>query len=189
MTKIVALSIAVAFVALATGAKSCGTTDTKSTPDTVSSETSSSSTTSQAKRAGIGDALTLKGQDSLVQVRVVRVGDPIRGGQYDSPSSGSHFVGVFVSIKNVGTGTYSDAPTNSAKLITNTDEQANSAPTITEGDCGGSFSTDIKLAPGELQQGCLPFEVKDGQTPKTFQFTPDSGFGQDNGEWRLTAGP
>jgi hypothetical protein len=38
---------------------------------------------------------------------------------------------------------------------------------------------------GARRQGCIPFEVPEGRKAKQFQFTLDSGFGPQAGEWSL----
>lgn len=173
----------------------CGGTTTtvvqtvQATPRTTAAQTTSAepeaageTTPAQPQIAGVGDALTLKGYDVTMRVVVLDVTDPLAGGEYDEPDG--RFVGVKVKLTNVGDTAYSDSPSNGATLITRGDEQAD--PTLlTGGDCSGSFSSSAKIAPGASRVGCIPFEVAAGKRIKTFQFTLNSGFGDETGEWRV----
>lgn len=136
-------------------------------------------------RARLGDAITLKGTDAKLKVKVLRVSRNLQVGEFDKPQSPrNRFVGVFVRLTNVGRKTYKDSPSNGAKLITSHDEQADPA-IITTGSCSSTFASDVTLSSGSSQQGCIPFEIKRSAKPKTFQFGLDSGFGPQTGEWSL----
>ena len=167
---------------ISVGASSCDT-ETTSTPD---SDQSDPAAKSQSGTAHVGDAMTLEGNDdgAQVKVRVLKVIDPLQGGAYDEPTAGARYVGIELAFVNTGSATYSDSPSNGAKIITGRDAQAD--PTLlTGGPCGDSFSSDVTIAPGGKRRGCIPFEVKGAQTLKTFQFALDSGFGPQTGEWAL----
>ena len=87
-------------------------------------------------------------------------------------------------IRNVGDNSYADSPSNGATLILGDDSQAQGT-ILLDGPCAGGFASDAKITPGSQQQGCIPFEAPAGAEVKTFQFTLDSGFGPQSGEWRL----
>jgi hypothetical protein len=106
------------------------------------------------------------------------------GGEFDSPDGHNRYVGVKVALKNVGSTQYDDSPSNGAVLIYGSDEQADTT-LLTGGPCSGSFASSAKIAPGARRQGCIPFEVSGHKKVKTFQFTLDSGFGPQAGEWSL----
>lgn len=145
--------------------------------------TQSQSDTGRRQVAKLGDAIRLKGNESTMRVRVLRVRD-VAGGEFDKPARGKRYVGVELSLQNVGQGTYKDSPLNGAHIVTADDEQAD--PTLVSGGaCGGSFSTDTTIAPGAKRRGCIPFEVPKRGRVKTFQFALDSGFGPQSGEWKL----
>lgn len=135
-------------------------------------------------RSRVGDAITLKGTDTRVKVKLLGVDRNVSVGEFDQPQPGRKFVGVRIRLTNVGDATYDDAPSNGAKLITSREEQADPA-IVTGGDCGGSFQSDTTISPGSSQQGCIPFEMKKRAKPKMFQFSLDSGFGPETGEWSL----
>lgn len=138
----------------------------------------------KANVAKIGDPITLEGTDTKMRVTVLKIIDPVAGGQFDEPTAGNRFVGVQVKLQNVGDTTYSDAPSNGAELIMSDDTQAEGG-LLGEGQCSSDFGSSAKVSPGSVQQGCIPFQAKQGLRPKTFQFGLDSGFGPQSGEWRL----
>lgn len=84
-------------------------------------------------------------------------------------------MGVEFVLTNTGTSTYSDSPSNGAKLISKGDQQFDST-ILSEGPHGGSFASTVKIAPGAKRQGCIPFEVTRGVKVKTLQLALDSGF-------------
>lgn len=183
---IVPLAVAAVCGYASLGASSCATSQqTRSTPDQPSS---SGSTSAPPKRARLGDAITLQGNtdagEPAMKVTALKVLDPLAAGQYDTPAAGKRYVGIRVRLTNVGSTTYNDAPSNGATLIITGDEQAQST-ILSGGECGTDFVSAAKIAPGESQVGCLPFEVAKGKQPKEFQFTLASGFGNQTGEWRL----
>jgi hypothetical protein len=138
------------------------------------------------QQASVGDTLTLKGHGGLTMaVTVDQVMDPLQVGQYDQPDTGQRFVGIQISLKNVGSAPYSDSPSNGATLLSTTNEQAQSQ-IVSGGPCGNDFGSSAKIAPGDSQQGCLAFQMPVRQTAGTFQFTLNSGFGDQTGQWSLS---
>ena len=163
----------------------CSTpTDTVSEPD----KAGEGGGEERRPKAQLGDSLTLEGQDSKLQVTTLKVLDPAPAGEFDTPTGGQRYVGIQVALRNVGEKTYIDAPSNGGTLILEDDSQAQSA-LLSDGACSLGFATDVKISPGSQQQGCLPFEVPGKVNVKTFQFTLDSGFGGQSGEWRLPVPP
>jgi hypothetical protein len=188
MRRILILALAGTFAVLTMGADSCST-DTKDTADNSSTSSSSSGggkSKPKAPKAHIGDFITLRGGEKgeKIKVKVNRVIDPLAGGEFDQPSAGKRYVGVEITLKNVGTTTYSDSPSNGAQLIGTNDRQFDST-LLSGGPCGDEFSASAKIAPGDRRVGCIPFEVGKHAKLKKFQFTLSSGFGPDNGEWLL----
>jgi hypothetical protein len=170
----------------------CGTTTTntvthtETAPSTTPAETTPVEETpaqSSPTEGKVGSTLSLTGNDGeTMDVTVTGVLDPATGGEFDQPSAGTRFVGIKVRLKNTGGTPYSDSPSNGAALITNTDEEADSTITV-----GGSCNSpsDVKIAPGDTRDVCIPFEVKTAQKGTKFQFTLDSGFADQTGEWSL----
>ena len=135
-------------------------------------------------RAGIGDLLTLNARDSTLKVRLTDVIDPVPVGTYDSARNGHRFVGVELAVKNMGPDAYSDSLSNGAAIVLRDGTQAD--PTIVAGGpCGNDFGVDVKIAATDKRVGCIAFEVPEGKRVRSFQFTPESGFGDETGEWTL----
>jgi hypothetical protein len=181
MRTAVIAALAVALAGTTMGASSCDTSTT-SKPDQPGS--SGGDGPSKSPQAHLGDSITLKGTDTKMKVTVTRVIDPVHVGEFDQPSKGRRFIGIQIKLRNVGSKTYKDSPSNGAKLITTGDQQADTA-LITSGDCSSTFGSDATISPGSQQQGCIGFEVKKGAQPKRFQFGLDSGFGPQTGEWSV----
>jgi hypothetical protein len=163
-------------------------TDLQQATVTLSGHAKSASpqaSTSAPQQAKVGDTLTLTGNSGeRMAVTVTGVMDPLQVGQGDQADSGQRFIGVQITLKNVGSAAYSDSPSNGATLLSNANEQAQSG-LVSGGPCGNNFATSANIAPGNVQQGCIPFEMPTGQTPATFQFTLDSGFANQTGQWSL----
>lgn len=174
----------------------CGTktiivkTVTAGGQSSTSAQSASASTqpasTSSPQEAKVGDTLTLSGGGGLTMaVTVDQVMDPLQVGSDDQADSGQRFVGVQITLKNVGQVAYSDSPSNGATLLSNTNEEAQ-GQIVTGGPCGNDFQSLANIAPGDTQQGCIPFEMPVGQMPAMFQFTLNSGFANQTGQWSLT---
>lgn len=148
--------------------------------------TSTSAHTPAPRMARVGDSLTLLGNESgeRLQLTVDQVLDPLSVGPDDQADSGQRFVGVQITIRNVGSVVYSDSPSNGSTLLSDTNEQATDE-IVTGGPCGNDFQSSVNIAPGGVQQGCIPFELPDGQSAKLFQYTLDSGFADQTGQWSL----
>lgn len=171
-----------AFALVSIGADSCST-ETKNTADSGSGGGGGGGGAPQP--AAIGDSITLQGSSNSVQVTPTKVIDPLPVGQFDSPlQRGNRFVGVMFTLKNVGSKTYNDSPSNGAVLVTRNNMQAD-ATLVSGGPCSGGFDASAIISAGSIRQGCIPFEVPKGQKVKTIQFTLDSGFGPETGEWNV----
>jgi uncharacterized protein DUF4352 len=168
----------------------CGTqTVVKTVASGGSSTTAPRAATGSPQKAKVGDTLTLKGNGGeSMAVTVDQVMDPLQVGQYDQPDSGRRFVGIQITLKNVGSAAYSDSPSNGSTLLSNTNEQAK-GQIVSGGPCGNDFASSANIAPGDTQKGCIPFEMPVGQTPATFQFTLNSGFADQTGQWSLAGAP
>lgn len=180
MSTRIPVSLIAGLIALALGgAEGCESTTTNK-PDS-----SDGSGGGEDGSAEVGDAITLKDSEgNPYKVRVVKVIDPLKAGEFDSPTRGERYVGVRISINNVGDGTYNDSPSNGAALIDTRDE-AHDPTILTGGPCGGGFSSSTRISAGTRRVGCIPFEVKKRRKLATFQFTLNSGFGPQTGEWSL----
>jgi len=188
----------VAAACVAAGAISlagCGSTTIKTVTDTTTAPSGQTPTSTEAtddtpaaqsspQETKVGSTISLSGFDSVkMDVKVTRVLDPATGGEFDQPSPGTRYVGVEIELKNTGQVAYDDSPSNGATLITNTDEEADAEITL-GGTCNSP--SDVKIAPGDTRKVCIPFEVPNAQKARKFQFTLNSGFANETGEWSLT---
>jgi hypothetical protein len=134
--------------------------------------------------AKVGDTITLHGIDEALalDVTVVKVVDPAKpDNNFLGPKKGNHFVAIQVKLDNVGEANYSDSPGNGAALIDADGQQYTADITDPVGPALGS----PKIAPSDSRTGLITFEVAKGVEPAMFQFTLDSGFGPETGEWTL----
>lgn len=167
----------------------CGSTVVKTVTTSGPTTSPTQTTTTGPQQAKAGDTLTLTGNGGeRMDVTVNGIMDPMTVGELDQPRSGQRFVGVQITLKNVGSASYSDAPANGATLISNTNEQAK-RQIVSGGPCSTGFASSANIAPGDSQQGCLPFEMPVGQDLAKFQFTLSSGFAGRTGQWSLVGAP
>lgn len=178
MAKLTAVVMSLTLAGIATG---CSTTDQVNEPTQKSGDDSEM----EKPRSKIGGSITLKGADTTIKTKLLRVDGDLDVGEFDQPEEGRKYVGIRIRLTNVGEGTYEGAPHNEAKLITTKGEGERAI--ITGGECGGGFADGATISPGLSGEGCLPFEIKENAKPKTFEFRlPDSGkAGQESGEWSL----
>lgn len=188
MGKSVALvALATAGVALA-GCQS-GTTNTPDPVVATTADQSGSAGSTPATPAGkatIGSTITLAGNDpgAQVAVTVVTVANPAKGASdYITPKAGNKYVAVQVRLRNTGRAGYDDSPSNGAKVV---DVQGQQYEATTDDiTAGPSLPADTKIAPGGMVLGFLVFEVPATVRLSGFQFTLDSGFADQTGEWTL----
>lgn len=136
--------------------------------------------------AKVGDTLTLKGMEdgSRLDVTVVKVADPAESAdEFTEPGSGKRFVGVQFKLVNTGKKVYDDSPSNGAQVADSEGQQFDSA--FADITAGPSMSSALKLKPGAKGLGWIVFEVPKASKVDTVQFTMDSGFADQTGEWKL----
>jgi hypothetical protein len=181
--KRILIAVAGLLLLLAFSAEGCETTTT-STADAPASS-GDSDEKAKAKTAGVGDSVTLKDSDDQpMKITLVKVIDPVSAGEYDEPQHGRRYVGIKIKMTNKGDSTYDDSPSNGAHLIDTHDEQWDST-IVSGGPCGGQAASSTTISPGAKRNLCIPFEVGKKRKLKTFQFSLDSGFGPQAGEWNL----
>ncbi len=184
MTKYIWL-VPACMVATACGAKTTiqtqGTNSTPATSNATASETKTAAAKpAKPKRAHLGSTITVKGMSDGEKMAVTLL-DAQRwaGSQFDSPSAGTYFEAVRIKLHNVGSAIYSDSPTNGIKGVTNKDEPVQTTISEKSPNFGGS----AKIAPGDSQTAWVTLEVPKGSKVSKLQFTMDSGFADDTGEW------
>ncbi|MER5863839.1 DUF4352 domain-containing protein [Kitasatospora sp. NPDC002040] len=135
--------------------------------------------------AKIGDTIALKGAlpESTADVTAVKLVDNAEGAdEFNKPADGKRFVAVQFRIKATGKG-YNDSPSNSAKLIDAQGQAFNTS--LSDTKAGQSFAAGTTIATGESGLGFLTFEVPADAKLDKVQFTLDSGFAPQTGQWKL----
>lgn len=167
---------------LTLGLTACAPAEVTSSPDEKPAEAQKT----QEVQAKVGDTITLKGNDEgmKVAVTVVKVAQKAEGkDEFNQPEPGQRFAAVQIRLKNVGTIAYDDSPGNGAKVVDAQDQQYESY--LGDVALGPSIGSDVKLAPGSTRKGYLVFSVPKKAKLTKFQFTLDSGFATQSGEWLL----
>ncbi|MEZ0107262.1 hypothetical protein ABH920_001253 [Catenulispora sp. EB89] len=136
--------------------------------------------------AKIGGSIALTGMrgDEKLTVTLVKVADPATSSdQYMQPQSGKRWVAVQIRITNTAATAYSDSPTNGATLVDAQGQRYSS--TFGDTTLGQAMDGAVKLAPGASALGVIVYEVPTGEKAATFQFSLDSGFADQTGQWQL----
>jgi hypothetical protein len=159
-------------------------TDTGVAEDTTTEEEAEPEEPSSSSSAAVGDSITLHGSDANLEIRVTLqdVIDPAPFEQYFGPGRGKRLVALKLRLANIGTAVYNDSPSNGATVIDRQDQGYTTAllPTTACPDLGSPT-----IRPDDRRVGCITFEVPKRAKLRTFQFTLDSGFGPETGEWEL----
>ena len=187
--RIAAVLLSTSLIAL--GATACGLeTDTVSTTAKADSASGGSNSKAAPKKkkssARVGDTVSLKGMESgsKADVTVVKfVNRAVGADEFSQPESGKRFVAVQLKIKNIGSKAYSDSPSNGAKVV-DTEGQGFDAD-ISDTKAGPSFSADVNVAPGGTAKGFITFQVPKNAKIDKVQFTMDSGFADQTGQWNV----
>jgi hypothetical protein len=185
------IGIAVTTAALAVGLAACNGTSIKSTPDATGTAKGTVAAGAKAKPkvapvAHIGDTITLHGmQDgSKLTATLVKWVDPARGGdEFTTPDSGKRFVAAQLRLTDVGTTVYDDSPSNGVQVADTEGQRFDSD--ISDVSAGPSMAPEVKLSPGDRTLGYISFQVPKTSKVASLQFTLDSGFADQTGEWHI----
>ncbi|MEV6210891.1 DUF4352 domain-containing protein [Kitasatospora sp. NPDC051914] len=180
--------LAASLVAL--GATACNTGDSSVSTEAKKPASSAPAASGGAKQgapapAKVGDTIALKGfeKNGTADVTVVKIVDNAEGeDEFSKPADGKRFVAVQFRIKATGKA-YSDAPSNSAKLLDNQGQSYDTS--LYDTKAGQGFSGSVNIAPGESGLGFLTFEVPKDAVLDKVQFTLDSGMADQTGQWKL----
>ncbi|WP_328540643.1 DUF4352 domain-containing protein [Streptomyces sp. NBC_00344] len=104
--------------------------------------------------------------------------------EFNKPSPGKKWVAAQVELKNTGSAEYSDSPTNGMQVA---DSQGQHFDTWIGAElaAGPTLDSGVKLSKGEKALGWAVFQVPSNSRIVTMQFTMDSGFADQTGEWKL----
>ena len=137
------------------------------------------------KKVALGEETTLEGlENAAVKVKVTKVIDPMPNPKTERPKAGRRFVGVRMTLTNASEKPYKDSLLNGSKLVTDVAEGANPSILLT-GPCASKGAVGFRLPAGASKSLCLPFQVKKKAKVSAYQFTLNSGFGGQTGEWAV----
>ncbi|MET9086146.1 DUF4352 domain-containing protein [Streptomyces sp. NPDC004237] len=137
--------------------------------------------------AKTGDTISVSGYEngSKLDVTVVKIADPGKpADEYTEADPGKRFVGVQFRLVNTGSAVYSDSPSNGAQITDTKGQQFETE--FADITAGPSMASAVKLKPGATALGWIVFEVPKASKLATVQFTMDSGFADQTGEWKLS---
>ncbi len=157
-----------------------------SAPAPVAPPPATTAPASGPAQAQVGDALDLTGSDtgSRMEVTVTRVVDPAAAAdEFSTPDPGDRFVSVQFRLQDVGSAVYTDAPSNGAEIIDSTGQGYNAS--FDDSAAGPQFPAPEHIAPGDSALGFVTFQVPNGVRVAKVQFTLDSGFADDTGQWNV----
>ncbi|WAP56169.1 DUF4352 domain-containing protein [Streptomyces sp. S465] len=140
----------------------------------------------QPADARVGDTITLSGQEDGEQLDVTMKKwlDPAKSAdEFTTPGAGKRWVAVQVQLTNTGTATYSDSPSNGLQAV-DTDGQRFDA-TFADITAGPQMTSDLKLPAGDKALGWVVLEVPEASKIATLQFTMNSGFADETGQWKI----
>lgn len=154
------------------------------TMSSASKAANPASPASPASPAQIGSVIVLTGDSpgEKMAVTVVKVfPQPQPAGQFNVPQQGDRLYAVQFRLDDIGSVAYSDAPSNGAVVV----DAAGQSYQSSLYDVAGcrSFPATENIAVGSSGVGCVVFEVPATARITKVQFTLDSGFGPQTGQW------
>lgn len=174
----------------------CGPNEITTKPDaparssapTASAPASSEapSTPPPSQTATIGDTLTLAGNNDgeKLAVTIKKWVDPAKSAEdFMKPDDGKRWVAAQFELANTGTAVYSDSPSNGTQVA---DEQGQQfQTTYGEITAGPMMTSSAKVAPGGKVLGWIVYEVPQDSKITTVQFSMNSGFAAQTGQWTV----
>ena len=106
--------------------------------------------------------------------------EPVEPSEFHEPDPGHRFVGVWFSLRNVGRTRYASSPSNGAQLV-DTRGRIYDTTILVDGRCESPGT--VRIPAGQKRLVCLAFEVPDGARLRYFEFTLNSGFADETGQW------
>jgi hypothetical protein len=110
-------------------------------------------------------------ESDTMQMTVIGVKDLVPD-QFNTPSSGTHFVGVYLTYHNAGSTTFNDSPGNEVTLLTN---QQNVVQSSIEELSSCPSTANFTVGSGQTLKTCVAFEEPNGQSVKYVEVSLDSG--------------
>ncbi|MFI6685213.1 DUF4352 domain-containing protein [Streptomyces sp. NPDC050485] len=141
---------------------------------------------SRAKAAAVGDTIKIEGTGSGEQldVTVKQWLDPAgSANEFSGPQDGKRWVAAQFELLNTGSASYEDSPSNGAQAADTTGQRFPS--TFGEITAGPQMPAATKIPPGEKALGWILFEIPKASEIATVQFTMNSGFANQTGQWSV----
>lgn len=189
-TAITAAGLAATLVACDPDSSSVNSTADQPTTSTAAASKAPAAkakpTPTKAKPAGIGDTITVHGMKdgSKLAITLVKWVDPAKGAdEFTKPDTGKRFVTAQIRVTNTGSAVYDDTPSNGMQVADADGQRFDS--TIFDMSAGPSMPSEVKLKTGDKALGYIAFEVPKASKLVSLQFTADSGFADEAGEWKL----
>ncbi|MFE3657262.1 DUF4352 domain-containing protein [Streptomyces sp. NPDC059165] len=140
----------------------------------------------EPREAKVGDTITVKGmQDGeQLEVTVKKIVDPAKpADEFFSPEDGKRWIGVQFQLVNTGSKPYDDSPSNGVQIA---DTEGQRFGTVFgEIKSGPSMAASVTLPPGEKALGWIVLELPKASKAATVQFSMNSGFSNQTGQWKL----
>lgn len=154
--------------------------------DTEAKDESAAGKPHKPKVARVGDTISLKGQEAgeKLDVTVIKWLDPAKSAdEFSTPAAGKRWVAAQIQLVNTGSATYSDSPSNGVQVADSQGQRFEA--TIGEITAGPQMTSDLKLPAGDKALGWIVLEVPKASTVPTLQFTMNSGFAEQTGQWKI----
>jgi Domain of unknown function (DUF4352) len=189
---IVGAIILILIIMTATSSKKITPIAGGSSSTVATSAFASTATTATTKpvTAHVGATLSLSGQDgAAAEVTLTQVINPATGstgpptGANGNPN-GASFVATLVTLKNTGSSALQGNANDDSTLI-GSNNQSYTADFDAVRECTNFSSGSYHLTPGASATSCVVFVMPVGVTPAKFQYSPNSGFSNDFGEWLI----
>lgn len=137
------------------------------------------------RTAGVGDTLALKGTGGeRLDVTLKKWLPTAKGAdEFNVPSAGKRWAAAQFELVNTGSKVYADSPSNGAKAADSEGQRFDAW----FGDiaAGPAMSSDLSLPKGEKALGWIVFEVPKDSEIVSLQFTMNSGFSDQTGQWSV----
>ena len=179
--------LVIAIVAISIAAKDGHSVQTMGSTAATSNASGTTPATKAPERAGIGSAITIAGNDNGEQMavtvtKVINSAQP--GDEFSGAPTGDRLYAVQFRLHDTGSAAYSDSPSNGAAVVDSAGQSYEAAMTDTVTECQ-AFPGSENIAPGASGLGCIVFEVPESAKITEVQFTLDSGFGPQTGQWNV----
>jgi len=164
-----------------------GTVSTTPASQVPAAPSPGTASTAVAKKAGVGDAIDLKGEKSgdLIEVTLVKIVDPDSANDgFSTPPAGDRYVSVQFRIVNKGTGAYQDDPMIDI-TVKDASGQSMKQDYMSSTSAGAQMDSSVNLAPSDKALGFVTFDVPTGDKIGQVQYALNAGMFGNSGEWQV----